>query len=206
MNEQERFAEAIKRIDEANSKDPRTQRVDGSAQPRELLFARRVYAWVEKLVEQPSETLLLAARAHTIRRWTIERNRYPMDTAGYHKWRNALAAFHATETGRILAEVGYPAEKMASVKSLIVRENWSADAEGRALEDADCLAFLEMKLHDYRDQWDEAKAVRILKGTLRKMTPQAVAFAQKLSFAPQERVLLEQAGLSSQAGSRCNIE
>ncbi len=206
MNEHERFAEAIKRIDEANSEDPRTQRVDGGAQPRELLFARRVYAWVEKLVEEPSEALLLAARAHTIRRWTIERNRYPMDTAGYHEWRNALAAFHATETERILTEVGYPDENVARIKSLIVRENWSADEEGRALEDADCLAFLELKLHDYRDQWDEAKAVRILKGTLRKMTPQAATFAQELAFAPQERGLLEKAGLLSQSGSGGNIE
>ncbi len=195
MNEHERFDKAIKRIDEANSEDPRTQRVDGSDAPRELLFARRVYAWVEKLVELPSELLLLAARAHTIRRWMIERNRYPMNTAGYHEWRNALAAYHAAETERILTAVGYPAEKIARVRSLILRENWSADGEGRALEDADCLAFLELKLPDYRDQWDEEKAVRILKGTLRKMTPQAVTFAQELAFAPQERRLLKMAGL-----------
>ena len=60
----ERLAEAIKRIDAANKEDPRTELVDGRPESRELLFARRVYEWVRKLLDDPSEELLLAARAH----------------------------------------------------------------------------------------------------------------------------------------------
>ena len=102
----ERLAEAIKRIDAVNNEDPRTELVDGKPRSRELLFAQRVYEWVRRLVDDPSEELLLAARAHTLRRWIIPRGRYPKTTAGYHQWRNALAQFHAQEAGEILGEAG----------------------------------------------------------------------------------------------------
>ena len=49
----ERFSEAIKKIDAANQEDPRSEMVDGRPQPRELLFAQRVYQWVEQLAEDP---------------------------------------------------------------------------------------------------------------------------------------------------------
>src|SRR3990172_9081229 len=105
MRDDKRFAEAIRRIDEANGEDPRRELVDGTAQARELLFARRVYDWVRMLVAEPSEELLLAARGHTLRRWMIPRDRYPRTTPGYHQWRDALAAFHADQAAEILHEV-----------------------------------------------------------------------------------------------------
>ena len=76
-----KYIEAIggrEKIDAANRDDPRTELVDGKPQSRELLFAQRVYEWVRKLVDHPSEELLLAARAHTLRRWLIPRDRYPI--------------------------------------------------------------------------------------------------------------------------------
>ena len=193
MKDDEHFVEAIRRIDAANAEDPRTDLVDGTPQPREFLFARRVYDWVRKLVADPSEELLLAARSHTLRRWVIPRDRYPMTTAGYHQWRGALAAFHADEAARILQEVGYPQEAIIRVRALIVRENWRNDPEGRALEDADCLVFLETKLDGYLDEWDEEKTVRILKQTLCKMTPTGLDHARRLSLSPRCAELLRQA-------------
>ena len=127
MKDDVQFVEAIRRIDAANAEDPRTDLVDGTPQPRELLFARRVYDWVRRFVADPSEELLLAARAHTLRRWMIPRNRYPMTTAGYHQWRGTLAAFHADEAARILEEVGYSERTIARVRALITRENWRND-------------------------------------------------------------------------------
>ena len=63
-----RFAnKAIKRIDAANRDDPGTELVDGKPSSRELLFAQRVYDWVRKLVNDPSEELLLAAPAHPVK-------------------------------------------------------------------------------------------------------------------------------------------
>jgi len=185
-----RFNEAIARIDGANREDPRTQIVDGQAQSRELLFSRRVFDWIGRLADAPSEELLLAARAHTLRRWRIPRDRYPMTTIGYHQWRDALAQFHAEEAEAILRDVGYPGETVEKVRVFITRKNWPADREACVLEDADCLVFLETKLGEYLDDWDEAKTVRILKRTLRKMTPDARTRAMQLPLGDRERELL----------------
>lgn len=193
MIDDERFAETIRRIDEANGEDPRTELVDGLAKARELLFARRVYDWVQKLVAEPSEELLLAARGHTLRRWMIPRDRYPRTTPGYRQWRKSLAAFHADQAAGILHEVGYPDATITRVRALILRENWRDDPEGRELEDADCLVFLETKLEGYLDEWEEKKTVNILKKTLRKMTPAAQELAGSLRLSDRCAELLRQA-------------
>ena len=192
-NTRPQFDEAIRRIDAANREDPRTETVDGRAEPREWLFARRVYAWVERLAERPSEELLLAARGHTIRRWMIPRDQYPMNRPGYHAWRKALAAYHAEQTGTILAEVGYDPATIATVKKFITRENWPAEAEAQILEDADCLVFLETKLAGYIDDWGDVKTVRILQKTMKKMTAEGRAWAMQLSLAPREREIVARA-------------
>ena len=189
----ERLAEAIKRIDAANKEDPRTELVDGRPESRELLFARRVYEWVRKLLDDPSEELLLAARAHTLRRWLVPRERYPKTTVGYHQWRDALARFHAQEAEEILREVGYAADAIRCVKAFITKENWPAEPEACALEDADCLVFLETKLQNYVDEWEEEKTLRVLQRTLRKMTPDAREHALRLKLGERERDLLHRA-------------
>ncbi len=196
MEDSGRFAKAIKRIDAANRDDPRTELVDGKPQSRELLFAQRVYEWVRKLVDHPSEELLLAARAHTLRRWLIPRDRYPKTTVGYHQWRDALARFHAEEAESILRAVGYSDENIQKIKDFITKANWPEDNEACALEDADCLVFLETKLQDYIDDWEESKAMRILQRTFRKMTPDGRARAHQLTLGDRERELLRRAGLA----------
>ncbi|MCH8969694.1 MAG: DUF4202 domain-containing protein [Planctomycetes bacterium] len=193
MQRDERFSEAIKKIDAANQEDPRSEMVDGRPQPRELLFAQRVYQWVEQLAEDPSEELLLAARAHTLRRWMIPRDRYPMTTVGYHQWRNALAQFHADEAETILHAAGYPAEQIQSIRDFITKKNWPENKEACVLEDADCLVFLETKLSDYIDDWQDTKTLRILQRTIRKMTPEARTRAFQLKLGERERELVHRA-------------
>ena len=193
MQRDERFSEAIKKIDAANQEDPRSEMVDGRPQPRELLFAQRVYQWVEQLAEAPSEELLLAARAHTLRRWMIPRDRYPMTTVGYHQWRNALAQFHADEAETILHAAGYPAEQIQSIRDFITKKNWPENKEACVLEDADCLVFLETKLSDYIDDWQDTKTLRILQRTIRKMTPEARTRAFQLKLGERERELVHRA-------------
>jgi hypothetical protein len=193
MGDAEQLAEALRRIDAANAEDPRTEAANGADQPRELLFARRVYDWVTRLVTDPSETLLLAARAHTLRRWMVPRDRYPMTNLGYHEWRDACAAFHAQEAERILLDVGYPRATIDRVKAHITKQNWESDPDGRALEDADCLVFLETKLESYLDEWDEKKTVNILKNTLRKMTPAGKELAGGLRLSGRCAELLRRA-------------
>ena len=193
MQRDERFSEAIKKIDAVNQEDPRSEMVDGRPQPRELLFAQRVYQWVEQLAEAPSEELLLAARAHTLRRWMIPRDRYPMTTVGYHQWRNALAQFHADEAETILHAAGYPAEQIQSIRDFITKKNWPENKEACVLEDADCLVFLETKLSDYIDDWQDTKTLRILQRTIRKMTPEARTRAFQLKLGERERELVHRA-------------
>ncbi len=197
MQRDERFSEAIKKIDAANQEDPRSEMVDGRPQPRELLFAQRVYRWVEQLAEDPSVELLLAARAHTLRRWRIPRDRYPMTTVGYHQWRNALAQFHAEEAESILRAVGYPANQIQSIREFITKKNWPENKEACVLEDADCLVFLETKLADYIDAWEDSKTLRILRRTIRKMTPEARTHAFQLKVAERERELVRRAANSA---------
>ncbi len=197
MTGNERFNAAIAQIDAANAEDPRTEMVDGRAQPRELLFGQRVYEWVQRLVQDPSAELLLAARAHTLRRWVIPRDRYPKTTGGYHQWRDALAQFHADEAESILGAVGYPADVLRAVRDFITKANWPEDKEACALEDADCLVFLETKLSDYIDAWEERKTLRILRRTIRKMTPAARTMALDLELGDRERNLIDQAWRSA---------
>ena len=193
MKDDARFAEAIARIDAVNALDPRTDSADGRDQPRELLFARRVYEWVERLSSDPSEELLLAARAHTLKRWEIPRDRYAMTTVAYHQWRNALAQHHADEAARILCAVGYTDEAISKVSAFITRENWPADNEACTLEDADCLVFLETKLVNYLDDWEEEKTLHILRRTAKKMTPAARELAKHLRMDQRAREVLTRA-------------
>lgn len=187
----ERFTEAIERMDAANGEDPRTEDVEGKSEPRELLFARRTYAWIEKLCDAPSEALLLAARGHTLCRWEIPRDRYELTTAAYHDWRRALAEHHADRAAAILAEVGYPQDTIDRVSSLITKKDWMNEVEGRALEDADCLVFLETKLGDYVDEWDDAKMFRVISGTLNKMTDGGRQQIEHLNLGERELEVLK---------------
>ena len=65
------------------------------------------------------------------------------------------------------------------------------------LEDADCLVFLETKLSDYIDDWQDTKTLRILQRTIRKMTPEARTRAFQLKLGDRERELLRRAANSA---------
>src|SRR5947199_9900654 len=111
----ERFEAAIRRFDQENSRDPNLEIIEGVARPRELVYAERLTDWVLRLKPDASETLRLAARCQHLCRWAIARNRYPMDRAGYLKWRTELKEFHAEMSGKILRAAGYPDEVVSRV-------------------------------------------------------------------------------------------
>jgi hypothetical protein len=116
-----------------------------------------------------------------------------MNKPGYRKWRDACAAHHAEATGKLLKEQGYDEVEVNKVSDLILKKNWPADPEAQTLEDADCLAFLEMKLANYVDEWEPEKAVNILRKTLRKMTPQARELAITIDLDHLAAELLQKA-------------
>src|SRR5947207_2709188 len=111
-----RFQAAIRRFDEENARDPNTELVNGTPQPRELVYAQRLSEWVMKLQPGASEELRLAARSQHICRWTVPRHTYEMTRGGYLRWRSELKAFHARKAGEILREVGYPEDIISRVQ------------------------------------------------------------------------------------------
>jgi hypothetical protein len=118
----ERFAAAIRRFDDANSRDPNVEVVNGQSQPRELRYAQWLTDWVLKLAPDASEALRLAARCQHICRWESPRDSYPMDKPGYLKWRADLKKFHAEKSGQILREVGYDEAMVQRVQELNLKK------------------------------------------------------------------------------------
>jgi hypothetical protein len=188
-----RLEEACRRFDAANAEDPNRERFEGRDWPKELLYAVRMTRWLEKLAPQASEALRLAARSQHLRRWEIPRERFPMDRAGYHRWRTTLAKFHAERAGAILREIGYDEPAIARVQALLQKLGLKSDPETQTLEDAACLVFLESYFADFAQKHDEEKLAGIIRKTWKKMSPRGRDEARKLALAPEAAALLERA-------------
>ncbi len=80
-----------------------------------------------------------------------------------------------------------------AVCKLITKATWPANDDALALEDADCLVFLETKLGHYLDQWDEEKMSRVLRQTYGKMTPRAREEVATLNLSEKDRAALDRA-------------
>lgn len=173
MIDQTRFNQAIARMDAANAEDPNRDTADGHEYPKELLYAQRMSAMLERYQPDASEVLQLAVRCQHIQRWKIPRPDYPMTRPGYHQWRTRLRDFHAEIAESILKDVGYDEETIARVRSLLRKERLQQDAEVQTLEDVVVLVFLESYLEDFvrtHPEYDEAKLIDILRKSLRKMS------------------------------------
>ncbi len=179
-----RLEQALSRIDAFNRGDP---------EGKELLYSQRMSAWLGKLAPEASEALQIAARAQHIGRWTIPRDSYPRDRAGYKRWRTDLGRFHADKTAEILAEVGYDEELIARVESLLQKKMLKTDPECQTLEDVICLVFLEYYFADFAPQHSEDKVVNILRRTWIKMSDRGRHAALDLDIEPELRRLVEKA-------------
>ena len=188
-----RFEEAVVRFDAANTEDPNREVFEGQEHPKELLYALRMTAWLEKLAPEASEALRLAARCQHLRRWTIPRDRYPHDLAGYKQWRTTLARFHADTAGQILRDVGYDDATIERVGQLLRKERLKLDPEAQRLEDVICLVFLESYFASFARQHDEAKLVDILRKTWKKMSERGRDAALGLTLDPELRAIVEKA-------------
>ena len=187
------FETAILGIDGANSEDPNTVVVDGAVRPAELAYSERMSATLARLVPEASEALRLAARAQHLRRWTIPRNTYPMDRAGYHRWRGELKRRHAEWASAILSESGIDAQTVQRVASLIRKENLKTDVESQTLEDVACLVFLQFYAADFAPKHDRAKMIGIVQKTWKKMSDEGQAAALGLPLGVGVRAIVEEA-------------
>lgn len=188
-----RFATAIQRFDEENARDPRRVEVDGRNEPFELVYARWLTDWVLRLCPTASEALRLAARCQHLRRWEIPRESFPMDRAGYLRWRTTLQRFHAEQSARILREVGYPEPMIRRVQELNLKKGLPRDPEMQVLEDALCLVFLEHQLEELASKTSEEKLLQALARSWKKMSPTGRAAALHLSYPDKLKALLERA-------------
>ncbi|MYD73683.1 MAG: DUF4202 domain-containing protein [Chloroflexi bacterium] len=174
----DRFDTAIAAIDAANADDPFTLEIGGEALAKEQTHAEMMTRWVRELDPQASEELLLAARAHHIRRWMIPRSTFPAGRSAYLRWRRALHAVHAELTAAILEECGYPRRSVERVASLVAKADLlqAGDPDAQTLEDALSLVYL-----------DDRQLRRALGRTWRKMSPNGQEAA--LTLALSERAV-----------------
>jgi hypothetical protein len=186
----ERFRRAQDAIDAVHAEDPER---DAAGVPKELAYARRMAAWLERLAPQAAETLRLAVRCQHLRRWAIRRGDYPEGRVGYLQWRKAESLAHAALAGEILGRAGYDAAAVQRVQSLVKKERIKQDPEAQLLEDVTCLVFLESVFADFARKHDEAKLVDILRKTWAKMSPAGQREALGLELPADLRALVGKA-------------
>ncbi len=188
-----RFEQAIAAIDAANAQDPNREQIDGVERPRELVYGQRMSARILRFAPDAPESIRLAARAQHICRWEIPRTNFPTGRTGYLKWRTQLYGHHAERAARILERVGYDAETVERVGSLVRKQRLRSDPEVQLLEDVACLVFLEHYFHDFAAKHSTEKLHDILRKTWRKMSERGRAAALKLPLAPDDFALIKTA-------------
>ena len=193
MTSDDRFRRAVERFDEANAEDPNRERADGVEQPKELVYARRMTARLDRFRPDAPEAVRLAARCQHIRRWIIPRTDYAAGREGYRRWRTDLARFHADTAAAILRDVGYGDDVVARVGSLLRQERLKADPDVQLLEDVICLVFIEHYLAGFAPKHDEETLAGVLRKTWRKMSEDGRRAALALDLPANVRAVVERA-------------
>jgi hypothetical protein len=187
------LADTLAAFDAANAADPNTVELDGETVAAEVLYARRMTAWLERVAPDASENLQLAVRAQHICRWKTPRADYPEGRAGYKRWRSDLARAHADIAGEIMRDNGYGEESVERVRDLLTKKRREHDPEVQALEDVACLVFLDSYFTAFTAKHDDDKLVGIVRKTWNKMSERGHELALGLDFGERERALIDRA-------------
>ena len=190
---QDQLEKILGAIDQANSLDPNREIEQGESQPKELLYGRRMSAWLARLRPEADAALQIAARAQHIRRWEHPREEYPMDRKGYLAWRRGLYTFHAEQVGALMEAAEVDAALIERVSFLLHKKQLHDDADTQALEDAACLVFLEFHIAEFAAKTEHEKMLNIVRKTWRKMSDQGHEFALKLNYTPEVSALIGEA-------------
>jgi hypothetical protein len=189
----ERYDAAVAAIDASNADDPSTVTVRGDTLPLALAHGRLAAAWIERLVPDADDALLLAARAHHLRRWEVPRTSYPEGKAGYLRWRRDQKVRHATDVEGLLRLAGYDDATIGRVQALIRRDDLRTDPAAQAVEDAACLVFLETQLASVTPRFEHEHLLDVLRKTARKLSPSGLAAVADVPLGDAERALLHEA-------------
>ena len=187
------FNDAIAAFDAANNEDPNLENDNGLMTARELLYARRLSDWVDKLEPHASEALRLAARCQHLCRWMIPRSDYPEGRAGYLKWRSTLAVFHANKAAEILKTAGYGEDTTKQVQNINLKKNLRKEPEVQVMEDALCLVFLQYQVGEFAEKHDDEMVSNIIRKTWNKMSERGHNEAMKLDYSQRVQRLLQTA-------------
>jgi hypothetical protein len=190
-----RLASVSAAIDAASAGDPNQVVVRGETLPLALAHGRLAVGWVMRLTAETTgaaapDTVLIAARAHHLRRWEVPRASYPEGRAGYLRWRRDQKQRHADEVGELMAAAGYDHDEIARVQALIRREGLGTDADTQLVEDAACLVFIETQLAEMTERFERDHLLEVIRKTARKMSPAALAAVGEIDLGPSERTLL----------------
>jgi hypothetical protein len=189
----DRLARAIAAIDAANHDDPNRILVRGEIRPKELAHAELVTEWVTRLRPDPSEALLLAARAHHLRRWISPRTSYPEGRAGYLRWRRDQSQRQAADVGALLDGAGYDELTIERVQAIMRKRDLGSDPDVQALEDAMCLVFLETQCDEMAARLDRGHLVQVLRKSIAKMSPEGIALVAQVPLSAKAQDLVSEA-------------
>lgn len=189
----DRLVRAIAGIDAANRDDPNQILVRGEMRPKELAHAELVTEWVTRLRPDPSEALLLAARAHHLRRWASLRTSYPEGRAGYLRWRRDQSQRQAADVGALLDEAGYDELTIERVQAIMRKRELSSDPDVQALEDAMCLVFLETQSDELASRLDRPHMVEVLRKSMAKMSTEGIDMVAQVPLSAEVQGLVAEA-------------
>ena len=190
----EQISEVLKAIDDANVLDPNIE-LDkhGEPQAKEYLYSQRMSDTLEEFASQASRELRIAVHGHHIERWTSPRDRYPMDRAGYKRWRSELMLFHASRIREIMAAKRCEEASIERVEFLIKKRKLRQDEETQCFEDIICLTFLAHYFDEFAEKHPEEKIIDIVQKTWKKMSPKGHEAALLIPYSPSGRALVEKA-------------
>jgi len=177
-------------IDAANALDPTVIVVRGESVALALAHGRLATDWVRHLNPEAGDALVIAARAHHLRRWEVPRTTYPEGKAGYLRWRKDQKARHARDVEVILNAAGYDALTIQRVQVLIRREQLKTDPDTQVLEDAACLVFIETQLAEMAPRFDRDHLLEVIRKTAAKMSAAGLAAVALLPIGAVEHELL----------------
>lgn len=199
MTTDHRLQRALDEFAALHDQDPRTRADDGRQRPVERVWCDAVSRWVQRLEPEASTALRLAAAAQHLERWKLPRQDWPEGRAGYLRWRKFQQQAHADRAEEVLLAAGFEAELIDRVRQLLRKQQLARDPEVQVLEDAICLAFLELDLDDFASRHAREDVVRILRKTWGKMSARGQQVALQLELSETTRELVGEA-LEAPAG------
>ncbi len=187
------FDRTVAGLNAAHDRDPQRRHHDGREQAVERVWCDSVAAWVGRLAPTASMALKVAAHAQHLERWLDPRSDWPAGRAGYLRWRKSQQRRHAERAEEVMRAAGCEPALIERVQQLIRKERLATDPEVATLEDAACLAFLELDLDAFAERHERVDVLRILSKTWLKMSPQGQGAALAMNLTATSAGLIKEA-------------